>query len=330
MSLKLKFCSECGAAVSRRRVEGSLRDVCSECGTVFYRNPLPVAAAVLLNEDREVLLVKRRNDPHQGEWCLPTGFAELNESIEAAALRELREETGIEGRVLRLLAANSDESEHYGDLLFVCFEVAKVGGSEAPGDDAAALAYHALDAVPPLAFKPHETALRACQDLHRDEWAIRDSFRNLAAGGGEALISDALVALVEEHAEAISRRWLSAVRESPSTPTYRDLPAEPIRAKALAALSKFCSWLTGREPGEEVSAFYLALGRERRRQGFAQHEVLSALTLLRREIWSFARERRALADLLEVYRVMELSRRIVLFFDKALYYTALGFESEEA
>jgi hypothetical protein len=53
--------------------------------------------------------------------------------------------------------------------------------------------------------------------------------------------------------------------------------------------------------------------------------VLSALTLLRREIWMFIGERAALVDLLEVYRAMELSRRVVLFFDKALYHRARGF-----
>ena len=77
-------------------------------------------------------------------------------------------------------------------------------------------------------------------------------------------------------------------------------------------------------PGE-AAAFYRRVGEERRRQGYPLEEVLSALTLLRREIWTFAREHQVLADPIDVYRVMELSRRIVLFFDKALYQVARGY-----
>jgi hypothetical protein len=133
---------------------------------------------------------------------------------------------------------------------------------------------------------------------------------------------------VEEHAEEISRRWLAEVRRSSSTPTYASLPPGMVQEKAIAALSKFCSWLSGEEHEKEVAAFYRILGRQRREQGFALHEVLSALTLLKREIWSFIGQRGALVDLMEVYRAMELSRRVGLFFDTALYHTARGFDEE--
>jgi ADP-ribose pyrophosphatase YjhB (NUDIX family) len=324
MTEVLRFCPSCGARLEGRGGEEGQRLVCDACGYVFYRNPLPVAAAVLLNDAREVLLVKRRQAPHKGEWCLPTGFAELEESIEAAALRELREETGITGRVRRLLNAASASSEYYGDLLFVCFEVERTGGAERPGDDAKEIAWFPEDRVPRLAFGPHEEAVARCFAQHRDEWVIQDSFARLERGG-EALISDALVSLVEEHAEEISARWLQAVRSSPTTPTYAGLPPGLAQERAIAVLSKFCSWLSGEEHGEEVAEFYRTLGSQRRRQGFALHEVISAFTLLRREIWLFIGRRDALVDLLEVYRAMELSRRVVLFFDKALYHTARGF-----
>ncbi len=65
---------------------------CPACETFFYENPLPVVSAIL-ESDRHVALVKRKNEPCKGEWCLPSGFAESGESIEDAALRELEEET---------------------------------------------------------------------------------------------------------------------------------------------------------------------------------------------------------------------------------------------
>ncbi len=322
-----RYCATCGALLEHRVKAGVSRYVCPTCGAIYYRNPLPVAASVVLNEAREVLLVKRGRAPHKGEWCLPTGFAEVAESIETAALRELAEETGVQGRVVRLLTAGSSVSDYYDDLLFVCFEVERTGGEERPGDDAEDLAWFPADRVPRLAFPAHEEAVAHCFDQHRTEWAIQDSFAHLE-GGGEALISDALVSLVEEHAEEISRRWLAVVRGNLSTRTYTMLPPGMVQDKAMAALSKFCSWLSGREHDDELEAFYRLLGRQRREQGFALHEVLSGLTLLKREIWSFIGERGALVDLMEVYRAMELSRRVSVFFDNALYYTARGFDED--
>ncbi len=320
-----RFCGTCSAPLERRITEGVRRLVCPACGAVHYRNPLPAAASVVLNTDREVLLVKRRRAPHKGRWCLPTGFAEMAESIEAAALRELTEETGITGRVVHLLTAASAPSDFYDDLLFVCFEVERTGGQERPGDDAEDLGWFAADRIPRLAFPAHEDAIARCLAEHRDAWAIQDSFAHLE-GGGEALISDALVRLVEEHAEEISRRWLAVVRGGTTTPTYALLAPGVVQEKALTALSKFCSWLSGKEHEDELAAFYRLLGRQRREQGFALHEVLSALVLLKREIWSFIGQREALVGLLEVYRAMELSQRVGLFFDHALYHTARGYD----
>jgi len=134
---------------------------------------------------------------------------------------------------------------------------------------------------------------------------------------------------VEDHAEDISQRWLRAVRSSPSTPSYAGQPPEQVQDRARVALSRFCAWIAGQEANQELAEYYRNLGRERRRQGVALHETLSAVTLLRKEIWDFVQEREALLNMLEVYRSLELSRRVVLFFDKALFHIALGYEKSD-
>jgi len=101
-------CAACGTSLVVQAVADRPREVCPACGPVACRNPLPVAAAVLLDEQRRALLVRRRHEPHAGMWCLPGGFAEVGETIDQAALRELREETGVEARVHRLLTAPLD------------------------------------------------------------------------------------------------------------------------------------------------------------------------------------------------------------------------------
>ena len=92
---------------------------------------------------------------------------------------------------------------------------------------------------------------------------------------------------------------------------------------------RFRRWLKGTEADTEIRDYYLALGRRRKGQGFSQHEVLSALTLLRKQVWTHARGQGVWERPIDVYRVLELNRRIVLFFDKALYYTALAFETNQ-
>ncbi|UCD75329.1 MAG: NUDIX domain-containing protein [Phycisphaerales bacterium] len=311
-----------------RQIEGRAREICPACGTVFYQNPLPVAACVVLNDNRQVLLIKRRNDPHREQWCLPIGFAELGETIADAARRELKEETGIDAEPCRLLDTDSFESDFYGDLLIVTFELKKVGGFERAGDDALELRYFPIEALPPLAFSSNEKAVKVCAEAHRDEWAIQDSYRRLHAEEGKELLSDALVQLVTDEAAEVARQWVVEVRSNPTTASYGKVDAGLLREQAFAALSRFRRWLMGTEADAEIRDFYQALGRRRKAQGFSQYEVLSALTLLRRQVWTHARGQGVWERPIDVYRVLELNRRIVLFFDKALYHTVLGFEAD--
>jgi len=318
-----------------------MRQVCPACSRIAYRNPLPVASSVVLDEQRRVLLVKRAEEPQKGHWCLPIGFAELDESIAEAALRELREETGIEGEVLRLLDADSTHSDLYGDLLVVSFEVRPLPGKPRPGDDAQDAAWFALDELPPLAFPSNDKALALCLRLHEDDWAIQDSFQRLHSDSSAlvfdheqaqpgALLSDALVALVRHRARQIAALWLQDVRSNPTTPSYKDHDAQDLLARAAKALSQLERWLARGEAEKEVGAFYRQLGAQRRAQGFRLAEVHSSLSLLRKHVWSFARAQGLWQRPLDVYRAMELDRRLVLFFDRASYQVTRGFEGEGA
>jgi ADP-ribose pyrophosphatase YjhB (NUDIX family) len=302
-----------------------------------------VASALVLDDERRVLLVRRAREPHAGAWCLPMGFAELGETIADAALRELEEEAGVRGRVLRLLDADSQESDFYGDLLVVTFEMEIEAGEPCAGDDAAEVGWFPIAAPPPLAFPSNERALIRCRRLHGEAWAIQDSFEELHDGDrlhstrqglapevrqglGQALLSDALVTLVREQAPRIAGLWLQEIRTTASTPHYAAMRPEDLLGRASTALTQFGRWLQSDQNNEEIRDFYLAIGRERRAAGVPLHEVLSSLSLLRKHVWTFARGQGIWRRPIDVYRVLELDRRIALFFDRAAYHAARGWE----
>lgn len=326
MPVERNYCARCGQPVATRAVHGRPRVVCPACETVFYENPLPVAASVVLNARREVLLVKRRRSPHAGMWCLPMGFAELGETIADAARRELHEEAGVVGRVVRLLDADSLPNEHYGDLLIVTFEIEKIGGREQAGDDAEDVRYCPIGQHPPLAFASNEKALQACVAAHQEGWEIHDSLVRLESDAEKALLSDDLADRVEQQAEQIAGVWLADVRANPSTPSYQALAETLLLARATRSLAQFTRWLRGDVADDEVRAFYRDLAGQYRPQGFGLPEVLSALTLLKKHIWTALWTHGVGERPIDSYRVLEFNRRMALFFDKAMYHLARGYE----
>ena len=94
--------------------------------------------SVVFDDSGRVLLIRRKNPPFQGHYALPGGFVDVGETTEAAALRELKEETGVEGSSPRLIGVYSDpnrDSRHH--VVSVAYLVSAVSYAVQAGDDAA-------------------------------------------------------------------------------------------------------------------------------------------------------------------------------------------------
>jgi 8-oxo-dGTP diphosphatase len=326
-----KFCSHCGSRLERRPVGGRERDVCSGCQAVFSENPIPAFSAVVVDTRRQVLLVRREGEPQRGRWSLPMMFPEPNEPIEQAVLHKLHKDTGIQGRVTGLLSVDTLQTDFHGPLMVLAVEIEPLAGQVTPASDISEAAYHSLGDPPPLAFASDMKALQTFRDSHKEAWAIQDSFSNLQSDEQEHdMLSDVLLRMLTEHADQVAQFWLEEVRTSGNTPTYHTLEPQALVERAVIVLQQFGRWLKSEQAGSEIKDFYRALGRQRRSQGAALTEVLTSLMLLRKNIWAFVRRQGILSKPLDAYRALELDRRLIAFFDKAMRYVAEGFEGSKA
>jgi len=108
---------------------------------------------VVIIHNNGVVLVKRRREPYKGFWAIPGGFVEYGESVEKAAVREAREETGLDVHLLRLVGVYSDPSrDPRGHTVSVAF-LALGRGEFRAGDDAGDVRVFDINDLPPkLAF----------------------------------------------------------------------------------------------------------------------------------------------------------------------------------
>ena len=92
MAQAFAFCPACGTANAS---PGSVPFVCSGCEFRYFFNPVAAVGGLIVNDDGELLLVRRARDPGRGMWGLPGGFVDGGESIAQALAREVYEETRL-------------------------------------------------------------------------------------------------------------------------------------------------------------------------------------------------------------------------------------------
>ena len=127
---------------------------CPHCGRTSstYRNPAPTVD-IIIAYGEGIVLIKRRNPPHG--WALPGGFVDYGETVEAAAVREAKEETGLTVELTGLLGVYSDpRRDTRQHTISVVFTAQALDPDElAAGDDAGEVAVFPLSRLPePLAF----------------------------------------------------------------------------------------------------------------------------------------------------------------------------------
>ncbi len=127
--------------------------ICPRCGCITreYRNPVPTVDIIIEYQDRGVVLIQRGKPPWG--WALPGGFVDYGETLEEAARREAREETGLEVDLLGQFHAYSDPRRDPRQHNITMVFVARGHGAPQAADDARDLAFFSPENPPePMAF----------------------------------------------------------------------------------------------------------------------------------------------------------------------------------
>ena len=156
MSLNNKFhklfqnCPACKSKLGR----DENRVFCETCGFELYNNPA-IATSIALIKDKKILLAKRKIEPQKGMWDILGGFVDAGETIEDAAVREMKEETGLDVRIEEYLGSVADIYNGRPSLP-VMIRVEMIYDNQKPiaQDDVEELKWFSIDEIPEkLAFK---------------------------------------------------------------------------------------------------------------------------------------------------------------------------------
>ena len=224
------FCPFCGNSLKKKYIEDRLRLFCKVCEKPYYENPIPATAAVVINENSEVLLVKRKVVPHKGKWCLPGGFIEINEEPEDCCLRELKEETNLRGEIGRLIGVYLSGHPTYKSVVVVGYSISRFKGKIKPGDDSDEVRFFNLEKRPPLAFKSHESILESfVSDKKVKKKIFSKKTINLDNFGAYVITSNNHVDI----AEKASRAGARIIQYRDKTSTKKDILENAVKIRKI-------------------------------------------------------------------------------------------------
>jgi ADP-ribose pyrophosphatase YjhB (NUDIX family) len=151
----------CGGALEPRAIKQNEpeRLVCVQCGFVFYLDPKVAVGTVIRDNDDRIVLVKRAIEPGYGKWVYPGGYVDRGELVQDAAVREAREEAGLQVRLERLINVYSYPGRA---PVVIVYSATIVGGTLMVDDEGLEARFFHAGEIPwdDLAFPSTRDALR--------------------------------------------------------------------------------------------------------------------------------------------------------------------------
>jgi 8-oxo-dGTP diphosphatase len=156
-----RFCPRCGQSLDRRRLKLSEpeRLVCTGCGFVFYLDPKIAVGTIIKMASGKIVLVKRAIEPGYGKWVFPGGYVDRGEEVMMAAIREAKEEAGLDVHIERLIGIYSYAGR---TPIIIVYAATVIAGELAVDEEGLEAQWFEPSAIPwdDLAFLSTSEALR--------------------------------------------------------------------------------------------------------------------------------------------------------------------------
>lgn len=134
-----------------------------------------------------------------------------------------------------------------------------------------------------------------------------------------------LVHLIESHSQALAACLLDRVKGSEATPDYKNVPAEDLKERVHEIYRHLGDWLLTKDE-LDLERRYLRVGADRAKQNVPFSQVAWAIVLTKDNLWEFLKKEQSEERPIEVYGELEMLQLLDRFFDRAIYYAALGYE----
>lgn len=161
MDIAWRFCPACAGPLELRLLKRGEpeRHVCTRCGQVVYQDPKVAVGTIISTGDSRIVLVRRAIEPGYGKWVFPGGYVDRGEEVAAAAIREAKEEAGLDIRLDALLNIYSYSGR---PLVVIVYAATALGGALCPDDECLEARLFSASEIPwdELAFQSTTEGLR--------------------------------------------------------------------------------------------------------------------------------------------------------------------------
>jgi hypothetical protein len=147
----------------------------------------------------------------------------------------------------------------------------------------------------------------------------------LGEGGAAMMLAYRLLRLVETHSEALAAGLLEKTMNSPLLPGYRNVPPGELEQRVYEIYRHLADWLLGKSE-LDVEKRYLQIGEKRARQNVPLSQLIWAIILTKKNLWDFLKREAVLDRPAEISGELEVEELLDQFFDRAIYYAAVGYE----
>jgi len=139
------------------------------------------------------------------------------------------------------------------------------------------------------------------------------------------MIAPKLVRLIETHSEQLARSLHERIQNSPRFKDYQKVPPEELKQRTYEIYHNLGEWLLTKTESE-IERRYTVIGARRASQGIALSQVVGAILTVKEHLWEFLRREGLIERPVELFQELDLLQVVDQFFDKAVYYAAVGHE----